>query len=269
MSYFISKPTYPLSLFVKQYWAIDDCLPTGKEHIQRIIPNGLMELTFYFGKRPKALDENKQLQGNTILNGLPRSYYDLSITEKLSMFSISFQPHGAKMFFGIPSNEFFDQNVPLEFIIKNSVDEFESDLNQSNSFRDKVCIAEKFLMTQLFNHYKEYEAKRMAHSIALINQAKGQITIEKLFSASFLSRKQYERTFSSYIGTSPKQFLRIVRFQNTLYQKQKDRNISLTKLAYHCGYYDQSHMINDYKLLSGITPTQYFSECEPYSDYFL
>jgi hypothetical protein len=28
-------------------------------------------------------------------------------------------------------------------------------------------------------------------------------------------------------------------------------------------------MINDYKLLSGKTPSQYFAECEPDSDYFL
>jgi hypothetical protein len=31
---------------------------------------------------------------------------------------------------------------------------------------------------------------------------------------------------------------------------------------------NQSHVTNDYKLLSGKTPMQYFSECELYSDYF-
>lgn len=70
-------------------------------------------------------------------------------------------------------------------------------------------------------------------------------------------------------ASSPKQFLRTIRFQNTLHEKQKNKEISLTELAYNCGYFDQSHMIYDYKLLSGKTPSQYFSECEPYSDYFL
>jgi AraC-like DNA-binding protein len=53
-----------------------------------------------------------------------------------------------------------------------------------------------------------------------------------------------------------------------LREKHCNKSINLTELAYTCGYYDQSHMINDYKLLSGKTPAQYFSECEPYSDYF-
>ena len=43
---------------------------------------------------------------------------------------------------------------------------------------------------------------------------------------------------------------------------------SLTTLAYDCGYYDQSHMINEFKMMSGMTPKQYFAMCEPTSDYF-
>lgn len=36
-----------------------------------------------------------------------------------------------------------------------------------------------------------------------------------------------------------------------------------------CGYFDQSHMINDFKTLSGITPKDYFSENgDFFSDYF-
>ena len=144
----------------------------------------------------------------------------------------------------------------------------EENLYVAATFEDKICIAEKFLMDQLRINFKEYEINRIAHSIGLINRAKGMISVETLYSASYLSRKQYERTFSVYVGTSPKQFLRTVRFQNTLHEKQKNKKITLTELAYNCGYYDQSHMIYDYKLLSGKTPSQFYAECEPDSDYF-
>lgn len=269
MSYQIAKPSFPLSMFVKQYWAIDNCLPQGKEHIQRIIPNGLMELTFYSGYRPRALDNNRYLQANSILNGQQKSYYDIAVSGKLSMFSISFQPHGAGMFFNVPSNEFFDQNVPLKYLVKECIAELEDNLEVSSSFENKICHVEKFLLRQLRVNFKEYEVKRIAQSVALINKVKGMITIDALYPASCLSRKQFERTFLAYIGSSPKQFLRTVRFQKSLYEKQKNESLSLTELAYNCGYYDQSHMIYDYKLFSGKTPSQYFSECEPYSDYFL
>jgi AraC-like DNA-binding protein len=268
VSYYLSKPSQFLSQYVKHYWAIEDCVPKEEKHIQRIVPNGLIELMFYLGDRPTSLNENKNIAENTILSGQQKGYYDIVVSGKLSLFSISFQPYGAKVFFNTPSNELFDQNIPLKYLLKDNVDRLECELYETDSFGKRVSLVEGFLCNQLRNSAKEYEINRIRKSVALINNSFGLIDIESLSSFACLSRKQYERTFAEYIGASPKQFLRIVRFQNTLYKKEKNRNIHLTELAYNCGYYDQSHMINDYKLLTGITPSQYFSECDSHSDYF-
>jgi AraC-like DNA-binding protein len=42
----------------------------------------------------------------------------------------------------------------------------------------------------------------------------------------------------------------------------------MTELTYESGYFDQSHFINEFKLLSGLTPKQYFAENEVCSDFF-
>jgi len=269
MSYNFARPSYPLSLFVKQYWAIDDCLAQGQEHVQRIVPNGLMELMFYLGNRPVALDSNRHLMGSSVLSGQQKGYYDLVVSGKVSLFSISFKPQGACMFFDMPINEFFDQSIPLNFLVKDAAAELESGLYEATTFEVKIGIVEKFLLNRLKKCGKEYELKRISHTVDLINQSKGAVEIDELSSAACLSRKQLERTFSNFIGTSPKQFLKTVRFQNSLHEKHKNGNQPLTELAYSCGYYDQSHMINEYKQLSGKTPSQYFAECEPFSDYFI
>jgi AraC-like DNA-binding protein len=268
MNYQVSKPSDFLSRYIKQYWAIENCVPTGKQHIQRIVPNGLMELMFYLGDRPKSVNNSKNINENTILSGQQKEFYDIIVSGKLSLFSIQFQPHGATMFFDIPLNEFYNQNVPLKYIIKDKVIELESLLYETATFSEKVGIVEYFLTEQLRKCCTKYEMNRISKSVESINRSGGIINIEFLSSEACLSRKQYERTFSEYIGTSPKQFLKIVRFQNTLYAKQKNSSLNITELAYDCGYYDQSHMINEYKKLSGLTPKQYFSECEPVSDYF-
>lgn len=244
-------------------------MPVEAVHTQRIVPNGLMELMFYLGERPTSMDASKNLTENTIVSGQQKGFYDIAVSGKLSLFSISFLPYGAKMFFGIPSNDFFDCNIPLRYLLKDGVERLEDNLFEADTFEAKICIVEAFLVALLKRNAKEYELGRIVKSISLINQSKGLIGIDELSSSACLSRKQFERAFSDYIGTSPKQFLRTIRFQYSLYEKQRNKNIDLTELAYSCGYYDQSHMINDYKLLSGKTPTQYFSECEPYSDYFL
>ncbi|WP_320052689.1 helix-turn-helix domain-containing protein [uncultured Acetobacteroides sp.] len=269
MNYQTATPSYPLSLFVKQYWAIESCVAGGAEHIQRIVPNGLMELMFYLGAHPSVIDSSRHLQDTSILSGQQNGFYDLAISEPLSMFTISFHPHGASMFFDIRANELFDQSIPLKLLVKDAVAELECRLYEACTFEGRVGIAERFLLNQLRKSSKEYEVNRMAHCLALVNRQRGMVAIDELASEACLSRKQLERSFLSYIGASPKQFLRAVRFQSTLFEKQQHADLSLTELAYRCGYYDQSHMISDYKKLSGKTPSQYFSECEPYSDYFL
>lgn len=72
-----------------------------------------------------------------------------------------------------------------------------------------------------------------------------------------LGIKQFERTFSKYVGVNPKKFASIIRFQNVLQIKSKN-NKSMTQLAYNNGYYDQSHFIHDFKSLTGLTPKAFF-----------
>lgn len=268
MTYCISKPSILLSKFVKHYWTIESCIPRNNEHIQRIVPNGLSELMFYFGDKPESTDKKISIDQNTLIKGQLNGYYDIKVTGELSLFSIVFQPYGASMFFNIPLSELLNQNVPLQFVLKEVVNELEGRLFDADSFAEKTRIAERFLLERLQKSEKRNHFFRIMESVKLINQARGNINISFLASEVCFSRKQFERTFLDLIGISPKQFLKIVRFQHAINEKSKAQNTNLTTLAYHCGYYDQSHMINDFYKLSGMSPKQYFNSCEPYSDYF-
>jgi len=268
VSFHFAKPSWPLSLFVKQYWALENCQPAGEEHIQRIVPSGLTELTFYFDGRPKSLDAQKDLEDNTILCGHLKGFYDISVTGNLSMFSVSFTPFGLRMFLGMPACEFYDSNVPFRYVVSELSDRLEDTLFEAPTFEEKVAITERFLKGLLSVQTDTYEIKRISNSLQLIRGSKGLIPVDTLSDAACVSRKQFERIFLNYIGTSPKQFLKTIRFQASLHLKHYNPDISLTELAYSCGYFDQAHMINDFKTLSGITPGQYFKECEPVSDFF-
>jgi AraC-like DNA-binding protein len=257
-----------LSQYVKQYWSIDNCIHSGNEHIHRIVPSGLFELVFYLNDKPQSKDQQKIVSDNIIITGQLKSYHDLVITGNLSLFAIYFLPHGLSMFLDIPIKELFNQSVPLRLIIKDKVNKLEDELSSEKSFEKRIIIAENFLISQIRKNEKKYKYDRIRHIINKINQTKGVIEIKDLVADSFLSRKQFERTFNEFVGTSPKQFLKIVRFQNAICEKSKNPGLSLTEIAFMCGYFDQAHMINDFKTLSGITPKKYFNNGEVFSDYF-
>ncbi len=247
---------------------MENSLPAGVEHIQRIVPNGLCDLIFYLKDRPESTRKNNSIVDSSLVSGQNNNYYDLKVTGDLSLFSILFQPHGLSVFFDIPLIELLNQNVPLRYLLKDSVDKLEEKLFEAGGFEERIKIVESFLLQRIQKSKKKYNFNRIENCIHLINQAKGKITINELASNACYSRKQFERVFSGFTGISPKRFLKIVRFQNTIYEKAVKPATNITELTYLCGYYDQSHMTNDFSKLSGMTPKQYFADCEPFSDYF-
>lgn len=268
MGFYFAKPSDVLSPYIKQYWGLDNCLAYGQSHIQRIVPNGMMELTFYHADKPGILNHTQQAMEQTVISGHCTSPYDLVVTGNLSMFSVVFTPLGASMFFSVPMKEFFGCIVPARFIWHQDIDRLETSMANTTDFTQKVRFVESYLLRQLSCKEDDFGQQRMKQSIELINKSRGMVEVETLASSACWSRKQYERHFQEIIGTSPKQFMRIVRFQNALHYKGHHPDISLSALAVESGFFDQSHMINEFKDLSGRTPGQYFAECEPFSDYF-
>ena len=51
--------------------------------------------------------------------------------------------------------------------------------------------------------------------------------------------------------------IRIVRFQNFLFQLSHSTATRLTDLALQNGYYDQSHLIREFKNYTDLTPNQF------------
>jgi AraC-like DNA-binding protein len=268
MGFQLATPSNNLAPFVKSYWGMDHSFSPGKECLQRIVPSGLSELIIYLGDLPESMDPGKSITAHSLLSGQLKEYYDLKVSGHLSLFSIIFQPHGLMAFFDLPLRELFNQAVPLRFILKDVVGELEDRLFESSTFESRIEIVEDFLLKRIRKSRKTYEFERIRCSIEVINRARGVVDIETLSSTACLSRKQFERTFLEHVGTTPKQFLKTVRFQNAIHEKSKNQDLSLTELTYQCGYYDQAHMTGDFQKLAGKTPSRYFAESEPYSDYF-
>lgn len=263
----ITKPADSLKPYVKFYWGIENNSCAADYDI-RIVPTGLIEVDFYLGTKPEIIQSDKYLTDNIVVVGQQQQYYDIHVHEKLLMFSVVFQPAGAMMFFDVPIKEFYNENVPLRYFLKAPVNELEELLFKANSFDERVALMDNFLMNLLEKNNKDLEYSRVISSVGLINKHCGNLTIDNLASNACLSRKQFERVFSKNVGSTPKQYLRTVRFQFAIHIKNLFPHLSLTELAYKSGYFDQSHMITDFKLLTGMTPGSYFSNCDLVSDYF-
>ena len=83
-----------------------------------------------------------------------------------------------------------------------------------------------------------------------------------------LSARQFERRFTAAVGVTPKLFCRIQRFQR-VFQAMQDPNASWVDAALACGYYDQAHLVRDFREFSGETPATLFHSDSDLAHHFL
>lgn len=260
--YRIIQPAALLAPYIKNYWLLKTTCDSPT--LARTVPTGMMNLMFHRGNRLLSVHDN-DLYPRVFLSGQEKSFADLEYAGQINMISVVFNPIGVRAFFNLPINKLNNLRVTAGDLEDKELAELEYSLTDTED--DDLCILfiEQFLLKRLCR-IAEHNLKRIETTIRLINS--GQTDVALLADAACLSTKQFQRVFSEYVGSNPKEFSRTIRFQKVLHTLETKPQISLTTLAYECGYFDQSHMIKDFKALSGYSPNEYLTICQPYSDYF-
>ncbi len=117
----------------------------------------------------------------------------------------------------------------------------------------------KALEEHLITLLKESKTKPQS---ALINILKAihmnhEITLEELSSKFNISPRDIQRLFKTYVGVSPKAYIRLTKVRYVKELIANDEFESLTQLSMDSGYFDQAHFIRDFKAFMDETPKKY------------
>lgn len=258
------KPIKILSKYIKNYFIVDIDNPIDFLPNERVYPCGYATMVFHYGSPSKFQKKNssKYIESNLVICGQQTNYYDLSLSGKTGMILIVFRPHGVKSFFNFPITELLNENLSLQELAINEAVELEDKLFNSLNNEQRVIHLENFLIKRLITYGEGFsvhnnEFERVEHAIKIIENSKEKIKAQDIAHEVCLGIKQFERTFSKYVGINPKKFASIIRFQNVIQINSKDKR-NLSQIAVDNGYYDQSHFIHDFKSLTGLTPKAFF-----------
>lgn len=267
MKFKIIHPSHPLSQYIKYYWVME--AETLAETVrERIIPTGNIELMFHF--RNSFIcekDHHISLQPRSHVCGISSSFFDVATNGDCGVIAVTFYPWGACNFFNLHLSEIEDTCVDLRDIFHSGIRSVEERICSAPSIGRKVSIIEEFLLNKL-KPAKHTDFSLIQSCIHMINTERGQCRTQHLARELSVSSKSLERKFSAFVGKTPKQFSRIVRFQEIIRCMSSLKNTNMTDLAYENGYYDQAHFIKDFKTLSGYTPSEFLNLGTCHSDYF-
>lgn len=83
-----------------------------------------------------------------------------------------------------------------------------------------------------------------------------------------VSTKTFIKHCKIYLKRTPNEFKKVVRFRNALTEFKKNQNVelNLTSLGVLVSFFDQSHMIKDFRSLTGFTPKEFFKKVSKEND---
>ncbi|MBB4805886.1 methylphosphotriester-DNA--protein-cysteine methyltransferase [Chryseobacterium defluvii] len=135
---------------------------------------------------------------------------------------------------------------------KKNVTEVEEKLAMVATDLQRIRIVERFLLSQLKDIQTD---KLIVEAVKLIDQSNGTIRIKELNERLFISQSPFEKRFRKIVGTTPKKFASIVRFNAVLNNLNNAK--SLTEICYENNFFDQAHFIKDFKQFTGDTPENF------------
>lgn len=165
---------------------------------------------------------------------------------------VDFLPGGLYRMLGMPMNELFDGGFDALDFFGDEMRIINDKLQHIPDLAVGKTIVEKFLLEQLKNLK---DILPMDHTMRILLKRSGSMTIEKAASLSCMSIKQFERKCQERIGMNPKLYSRILRFSKAYRLHEASPNLNWTHVAYDAGYYDQMHMIRDFKIFAGVNPS--------------
>ena len=172
-------------------------------------------------------------------------------------FGIFLKPLALWQLFGIPPAVTTNEDGEGAGLLGNGLYTLWLKLSECRSFRQRIQAAEEYLLPFAINAISKTPIMKTAQ---YIYRNKGSVRIEHLAHQSGLSLRHYERRFSTEFGFTPKLFARITRFQSALDTKRVAPATSWMSVAHQLGYFDQMHMVRDFRSLGGNLPSEILSQ---------
>jgi AraC-like DNA-binding protein len=177
----------------------------------------------------------------------------LSLGSNHLMIKIGFQPGALNRLLGQPMQTMIQVDYDGEAVFGAGVQLVVEAMATAGDFADMKNVADEFMFTQLA---KIRKPSAVDFVIPDIIKYGGIIKIDALVKKANMSNRQFERSFKERMGVSPKFYSRLVRFGKAWLLKENKPDISWTKVAHECGYFDQMHLIRDFKEFANANPKE-------------
>jgi len=170
-------------------------------------------------------------------------------------FGVKFRPGGFRPFLQASVCSLTDRVVPANFFFGADGDELEATLNSASKEDELVDALDTFFLHHVPEPDQNVElADRL---VSVILDQPHIRTVDDLAEETSLSKRSLQRLFKEYVGIPPKWVIRRYRLHELIARLDAGDPLNWPDLALELGYFDQAHLIHDFRTMTGYSPAGY------------
>lgn len=267
--FYTELPPHPsLAHLVRCIWVFDAGGASGDgADTQRIVPDGHPELVLHYGDRFAEISDDNvaTTQSRLVFAGQISRPLVLRPGANAGVIGVRFHPAGARTLLGMAMTANTDVRLDLTSVWSRDSEHLLDEVHCAADAFARVRVVEKFLRQRLSQSRVATDAA-VAHCVNLLQRAQSaqgasaSLTIDDLATQSGLSSRQLERRFLHEVGIPPRLLASIFRFRR-LFDAVEQEEASPGRwagAAFAAGYFDQAHMIRDFKRFAGQPPQAFY-----------
>lgn len=268
MDYREFTPHRSLHRIVRCYWTLVADGDDAQRDPEPALPDGSPELILNFGDPFQAVTANGRriAQPLLMLVGQITGPFTVVPTGRMDLFGVRFWPHGASLVhdnLGAITDTWVDgAQLPVE-----ALEDLYHLMKDDSNAQERVEMIEAWLKACVEIRYLSRDVD-VEQAVNAIEESHGTLSLDALAETLCISPRKLQRRFAVQVGISPKLLARIRRFQR-VFSAWRDDPSSLARVALECGYFDQSHLVRDFRDFAGKAPAAFLANQPEFTQLFL
>ena len=266
MEYREQPPRPELTGLVRCFWQVRGPGRVGVP--ERVIPDGCAEIVLNQAGafRRFAADGSSHRQDHVLLVGQLGRAITIAPEGDVDLLGIRFEPGGLARLLDAPMAELADVDVGLRHLHRDLHGRLEA-AAVATSFEGRVQRIEAVLLRARATTRPRPQAGLVAAAVSRL--ARTSHPVEQVAAGLGVARRTLERAFRTDVGLSPRDFVRVCRLQRVVQRLEGGLPTGgWATLAVDAGYFDQSHLIRDFRQIAGTTPARFLAEQNPLTEAF-
>jgi AraC-like DNA-binding protein len=170
---------------------------------------------------------------------------------------VHFRPGGVFPFFGVSASELHNVELSLDLLWGARAAELRERILSAPSPAARLDVLERALLAAARGFGRH---RSVAFALQRLTVAPAAHRIADLADAAGVSQRHLVEKFRAEVGMAPKLFARVRRFHEAVRALHGRAQVDWADLAAALGYYDQAHLIAEFRQFCGMSPSAYLAQ---------